>query len=223
MTNLDRAYELNNGIVITEDGAYLTSGSSSPVGLDLPVRTIYLQESASGILIWKKFGTGVNDWRQLSAQDIPFLPSLAENETATDLQQLGEDLANRHYGKDFSHQFTNNLLTTSNNELSYDTLNFSVTAENTPNKYRTAINLYWNASKDNESFIGRLYFDGTLEKEIEISPSSRDASTREANTLLYYPTNLSTGNHTLELRFLSTKGNTTARVYQADFEVWRVE
>jgi hypothetical protein len=78
MTNLNRAYEVNNGIVINEDGAYLTSGSSSPVGLDLPVRTIYLQLTASGLIYWRKFAAGVNDWRQLSAQDIPFDNTIAQ-------------------------------------------------------------------------------------------------------------------------------------------------
>ena len=75
MTDKNRAYEIENGIIINDangdEAFFLTGGASSPVGLDLPVNTVYLQADAAGILYWRKFSTGVNDWRQLSAKYKP--------------------------------------------------------------------------------------------------------------------------------------------------------
>jgi hypothetical protein len=79
MTNLSRAYELENGLKLGEEGPYVTGGSSTPVGLDLPELTIYIQNIADGNIIWRKFGTGVNDWRKLSHQDVSALNALDEN------------------------------------------------------------------------------------------------------------------------------------------------
>lgn len=87
------AFDSENGFVIS-DGPYLYGGASSPVGLDYPTDTIYFQTTASGVLIWRKFGAGVNDWRRLSAQDIPFSP--VTGITATDTQAAIEVHGSRH-------------------------------------------------------------------------------------------------------------------------------
>lgn len=84
MVDVNKAFEAFDGVTIVQqnsgnvtEGPFITGDVSSPVGLDLPVNTIYFQNTSNGILIWRKFDTGVNDWRQLSAQDIPFDNTIA--------------------------------------------------------------------------------------------------------------------------------------------------
>lgn len=76
--NINKADEVLHGLITnpdeTTDGPFYTGGPSSPVGLDLPERTFYLQNISGGVLIWRKFGVGNNDWRQLSAEDLPYAP-----------------------------------------------------------------------------------------------------------------------------------------------------
>jgi len=70
-----KAFELEHGIRISDgvtSGPLITGGPVAPTGLDLPVDTIYVQNTASGIFVWKKFGVLTSEWRKYSAQDIPF-------------------------------------------------------------------------------------------------------------------------------------------------------
>lgn len=95
--NSARALETQNGLRVTDEGIegpFITGGPTSPVGLNLIVDTIYFQNTVSGVLIWKKFGAGVNDWRQISAQDIPFVP--VTNIVATNTQGAIESHVGRH-------------------------------------------------------------------------------------------------------------------------------
>ena len=58
----DRAQEVRDGILV-EDGPFITGGPAEPTGLNLPKATIYIHTGADdGIEIWKKYGTGANDW-----------------------------------------------------------------------------------------------------------------------------------------------------------------
>lgn len=61
MNDINRAFDVSNGIVIDE-GTFLTGGANSPLGLDLPVDTLYIQNKTDGILIWRKFSSDINDW-----------------------------------------------------------------------------------------------------------------------------------------------------------------
>lgn len=74
MSNIDRAFSIPNGVLIDENngGPFITGGTPSPVGLDLPIGTTYIRPVGSGVEIWKKFGATVNDWSRLSAEDITF-------------------------------------------------------------------------------------------------------------------------------------------------------
>ena len=99
MFDKDKADEVQEGLIVNQDsngdlieGPFFTGGPSSPVGLDLPVSTFYVQNDVSGIKTWKKFGAGVNDWRQVSAQDIPVDPTNLGNYTSTDMQSLSEEI-----------------------------------------------------------------------------------------------------------------------------------
>lgn len=112
--DISKAHEADNGFLIT-DGPFYTGGTASPIGLDLPTGTFYLQDTASGVLIYRKFGANVADWRQLSAQDVPFdvAPVIARSPDLTGLtttQEVGEALANRLFGSFFGiGRFNNNF------------------------------------------------------------------------------------------------------------------
>lgn len=71
--DISKAFSVDNGFLVDEEngGPFYTGGVASPIGLDLPTQTLYVQPTVDGPIIWRKFGTGVNDWRQLSAEDIP--------------------------------------------------------------------------------------------------------------------------------------------------------
>lgn len=77
MIDVNRAQSVDHGIIVDEEstGPFYTGGTASPAGLDLPVNTVYMQTPGTGIILWKKYGAGVNDWRKYSAQDIAFDPT----------------------------------------------------------------------------------------------------------------------------------------------------
>lgn len=99
--DINRAHEVTNGVITNPDentdGPFYTGGPLSPVGLDLPERTLYVQNAAGGVLIWRKFGTLASEWRQLSSEDIPFDPTglLNLDPTDVDLQLAVEKLGNQ--------------------------------------------------------------------------------------------------------------------------------
>lgn len=101
--DVTKALEAEQGFLV-ENGPFYTGGTASPVGLDLPTGTFYLQTTGSGVLIFRKFGVNATDWRQLSAQDIPFdVSTLIDNSPdLTGLTQVQETigaLARRDFGK----------------------------------------------------------------------------------------------------------------------------
>lgn len=57
----ERAFEVSKDGFLIEGAAGVFSGSSSPIGNDAPVGSLYLQTIDNGI-IWKKFDTGTSDW-----------------------------------------------------------------------------------------------------------------------------------------------------------------
>ncbi len=62
MIDPNNAFEVESGLQVNDSGPFYTGGPSAPMGLDLPVRTMYVQTLTDSFLIWTKFGTGVNDW-----------------------------------------------------------------------------------------------------------------------------------------------------------------
>ena len=116
--DIDKALEAEQGFLV-ESGPFYTGGTASPVGLDLPTGTLYLQDTASGVLLFRKFGAGVNDWRQLAAQDIPYdvssitqqSPEMTGLETT---REVVDTLADRNFGTTFGiGRFNPNFATTS--------------------------------------------------------------------------------------------------------------
>lgn len=73
--NFDKAFEVDeDGYAITDDDgnvlAYLCAGSGDPDGSSAPINTWYFRTDNN--LLYYKFGAGVNDWRQITAEDIAF-------------------------------------------------------------------------------------------------------------------------------------------------------
>lgn len=82
----NRIQEIENGIRINDgdsSGPIFTGGPTSPVGLDFPEGTLYVQNVPTGPVIWKKWGVGINDWaKQMPSdfyQDASALPETSTN------------------------------------------------------------------------------------------------------------------------------------------------
>jgi len=65
----DRSFEVEHGLDVYDpnsgnqiQGPFFTGGPSVPVGLNLPTDTVYVQNKSDGLIMWRKFGGGVNDW-----------------------------------------------------------------------------------------------------------------------------------------------------------------
>jgi len=81
MTNANKALDADYGFLVN-NGPFFTGGASSPVGLDLPVGTIYGQTASTGLKLWRKYNTGVNDW--IVSQPMDFYQKVsATAETST--------------------------------------------------------------------------------------------------------------------------------------------
>lgn len=74
-------WEACKGFKIT-NGPFIFGGSASPVGLNFPTDTIYIQTSSSGDKFWRKWNSGNNDWIQLTLNDFHFYQeSLGSSDT----------------------------------------------------------------------------------------------------------------------------------------------
>ena len=157
--DINKAYSVDNGVIIDEEngGPFYTGGTASPVGLDLPTQTFYVQPTAGGPILWRKFGVGVNDWRQLSAQDIPFDPSGYLNFEAGDTDV---DLALKRFGgfsvSDLTeaegHTREEQESTTSNGWVSMTTFPFLTTLSKTAGKFSIRWSANVGQSKTNRNF-----------------------------------------------------------------------
>ena len=73
--NNDEAFDIDdNGITLRNNEGdvvmYLTSGSGSPVGSQAPVNTWFFRQDTQ--IFYKKFASGINDWRPYDGTDLPF-------------------------------------------------------------------------------------------------------------------------------------------------------
>lgn len=83
--NPNRVFEAEGGFRVldgTTEGPIYTGGPLSPVGLDFPVGTFYVQNNGTGAVIWRKWNTGVNDWVRAAPNDF-FQTALAAAESST--------------------------------------------------------------------------------------------------------------------------------------------
>lgn len=116
--DISKAHEVEQGLLV-ENGPFYTGGTASPVGLDLPTGAFYLQDTTTGVKIWRKFGSTTSEWRELSAQDIPFDVSGLTNRSPdltglTQTQEVVSALSERNFGTNFAVARSNpNFITTS--------------------------------------------------------------------------------------------------------------
>ena len=61
------AYEINSGLKIT-DGPLFIGGTASPIGLDEPLFSVYVQELSNGIIFWKHNSSDPNDWAPINSE-----------------------------------------------------------------------------------------------------------------------------------------------------------
>jgi hypothetical protein len=67
-----KVFEAQNGFRVLDNGTegpIYTGGPVSPVGLDFPVGTFYVQNNGTGAVVWRKYNTGVNDWVKAQPND----------------------------------------------------------------------------------------------------------------------------------------------------------
>lgn len=105
--------EAEQGFLV-ENGPFYTGGESSPVGLDLPVSTLYCQNTSTGIVVWRKYGIGTNDWAKAAPNDFyQSVSAVAETSTtsttvfATKLTLTTPALPSGDYELAFSHKWRN--------------------------------------------------------------------------------------------------------------------
>lgn len=82
-----KVFETQNGFKVLDNGTegpIYTGGPSSPVGLDFPVGSFYVQNNGTGAVIWRKWGAGNNDWAQAQPNDFFQVASaIAESSTTS--------------------------------------------------------------------------------------------------------------------------------------------
>lgn len=231
MFNKDRADEIQEGLIINQDdngdlveGPFYTGGPTSPIGLDLPTNTFYIQNEAAGISIWKKFGAGSANWRKYSAQDIPFDPSNTDI-TGTDVQEAIESQANRHFGKDFAQKSKVGGEQTSGFQFStYDTLTFNVSDLSGVNKYRFGFNYFYGHNSATNDIRIEHRLDGlVIEEELRVEPKDTGTDQRIPGVFVAYASNLSPGTHSISIAYRPASASRTSRMFRSNLEIWRVE
>ena len=230
--NIDKAFEVDEGFLMT-DGPFYTGGVASPVGLNLPELTFYSQTTAAGVLIWRKFGAGVNDWRQLSAQDIPFDPtgsSLTSTETDTALKELSSTLGVSEYTDTVLD--TTGLLSNSKTPFTYLSLtaNVPVTGD-----YKVDWVYLWSLNTASQDFIADLRVNGTTIFHHQQEPKDAAGSgvvlpqttggTQNSGTDQRHPVsmseviNLTAGSNTIDIQFYSSNNNNRASIYRGRISI----
>lgn len=96
--SFDRAFESEDGFLVSGDGPFFTGGAASPVGLDLPISTLYTQVLASGVVLWKHNSSDPNDWNPITTEIFAASPPpqiVVHNGTLSNNQLVGySNLAN---------------------------------------------------------------------------------------------------------------------------------
>lgn len=81
----NKVFEAQSGFRVLDgatEGPIYTGGPVSPVGLDFPVGSFYVQNNATGAVIWRKWGASLNDWIKASPVDF-YQTASAPAETST--------------------------------------------------------------------------------------------------------------------------------------------
>lgn len=230
MTNINKAFEVDFGVVSSPDGdtdgPFYTGGPSSPVGLDLPERTIYTQNLAAGCRIWQKFGAGVNDWRLYPSESVSFDPTLLADAdlVGTNVATALYELAIRPYGKDFVHQSKATTESTTGTAFAtYDTINCVVPTGVAPtNKYKLTASFTWRGSAANQDILVQLIFGALQLKFMQVEPKDTGANQRVPDTLIFYASNVTAGTYPISLQYAGSIASFTATMENCELEWKRV-
>lgn len=210
--NIDRAFEIEHGLKIEDDGPFITGGPSSPVGLNLPTLTMYIQNTASGIIIWEKFNTGINDWRIFPASKIGFDSSGVEGTFAT-VQDAIVDIKLKHFGENYTFNKINNFTTTN---ASFQTA-ISITSTAPAGTYRANWRYGTINSKKNTSNQSQVLFGG-------VELFLRDHSANILDSISSFDSNLvhAGGSLSFQIRLRRSAGNGTSSLNDVKCEIWRL-
>lgn len=227
MIDESRAFDADNGVIVTQEnsettGPFYTGGPDSPVGMDLSVNTFYLQTTGAGVLIFRKFGPGANDWRQLSAEDIPF-DNTGTDIVATTVQNAITEQASKGFGKDYSFSIRTTQLDVSGGAFqTYLTHNFNVSDDSGVNEYRANFNFHWNHKSTANDIRVQYVLDGGVISEMRIEPKDSGDNQRIPGTYIDILSNLSQGAHTLEIQFRPATASRVSGMFRATIDTWRV-
>jgi hypothetical protein len=125
------------------------------------------------------------------------------------------------YGEDASDAFTEVSATNSNTLVLYQSLTFAVNSLTAVNKYRIACNVEYTCDKKNRLFVLELRLDGTTVRDLGLV--AEDDSSFYPAYLIHYASNLSIGNHTIEVFFGTNSPSATAEMKNSTIEVWRTQ
>lgn len=229
MPDIDKAQEINEGLIVNTidngdliEGPFYTGGPSSPVGLSQPQRTFYVQNAPSEkVRLWLKHGAGDNDWRELSAEDIPF-DNTNTDLTGTQLQEVIEELANRNFGKDYDDDLLELNDSTSGGTFKiYTAKDFNVSDDSGSNNYRVKCKFNWGHNSASNDIRVQLLVDGVLQEEIRVEPKDAGSDQRIPDEVIASVANLSQGNHTIIMQYRPASASRVSRMYRAYTEVWR--
>ena len=231
MPDINKAQEVTEGIIVNTvnngdliEGPFYTGGPSSPVGLDEPQRTFYVQNApGEKVRLWLKFGATTSDWRELSAEDIPFDPTNTDL-TGTQLQSVLEELANRHFGKDYDDDLVEISDSTSGGTFKvYTAKNFNVSDTSGTNKYRVKCKFNWGHNSASNDIRVQLLVNGVLQEEIRVEPKDPGADQMIPSEVITSVSNLSQGTNTIIMQYRPASAARVSRMFRAYTEVWRTE
>lgn len=182
--DITKAHEVNQGLLVNDlqsgntiEGPFYTGGPSSPVGLNLPTQTIYVQNTVTGIVIWEKFNTGVNDWRVYPASKISYdVSSLTANSSdligLDNAQTVVAALANRSYGKRFQTVNTAGTFTTTSG--TFQTIQTITTPSLELGTYMLFFSANFQKSNANSELETRFFINSSTELGLGHAPIPDD-------------------------------------------------
>jgi len=220
--DFNKSFEVRSDGLVIDGAGGLFSGSGSPSGNQAPEGSYYLR--TDNYSLWKKVGPNATDWRQISAADITFDPSLVDL-TTNNVQLAISELAIRNNGKDFnSVSKTADETTTGASYATYSSLDLVATgsAVATPNRYRINADFIWGHNSASNDILVRISYLGTTLKEVRIEPKDAGADQRFQNNLLTYVDNVPVGTYSIDLQYRPAVSSRTSRMYSSVIECWRV-
>jgi hypothetical protein len=136
-----------------------------------------------------------------------------------------EELANRHFGKDFASDTKEASETTSGSAFNlYHQINFNVNDTSGVNKYKVEFNYFWGHNSASNDIIVQHLLDNTTNLwEMIKEPKDSGTDQRIDGTFIAYVDNLSQGSHSLELYYRPSTASRVSRMYRSTISVWRVE